>query len=61
MPGEQELLSEMFRKVSSGSSVHDAPLKLRAKNGDTKNFIIDTNANFNKDGSFGHTRYTFYC
>lgn len=56
MPGDQGVLTDIFSKVSAGSTVHDASLKFRARNGSVKYLLIDTNVNFHKNGTFSHTR-----
>ena len=33
-----------------GKTVHDAPFRFRAKNGDIKYLVVDSNVNFNEDG-----------
>ena len=57
MPGEEESLMDIFGKVAVGAVVHDAPLQLKAKNGESKYTIIDTSVYFKPNGSFAHTRY----
>lgn len=56
MPGEDVHLQEVFGNLAAGRSIHDAPFRFRAKNGDVKYLIVDSNVNFNEDGSFRHTR-----
>ena len=57
MPGEEEHLQEVFGNLMAGRTIHDAPFRFRAKNGDVKYLIVDSNVNFNEDGSFRHTRW----
>ena len=57
MPGEEEHLQEVFGNLAAGRTIHDAPFRFRAKNGNIKYLIVDSNVNFNEDGSFRHTRY----
>jgi hypothetical protein len=54
--GEEGNLAEVFRQLSIGNNVHNAPFKFKAKNGDIKFLIVDSNVNFNEDNSFRHTR-----
>eukprot|EP00596_Hydrurales_sp_CCMP1899_P005116 CAMPEP_0119041318 /NCGR_PEP_ID=MMETSP1177-20130426/11544_1 /TAXON_ID=2985 /ORGANISM="Ochromonas sp, Strain CCMP1899" /LENGTH=771 /DNA_ID=CAMNT_0007007269 /DNA_START=1030 /DNA_END=3345 /DNA_ORIENTATION=- len=54
--GEDGNLAEVFGQLGVGNAVHDAPFKFRAKNGDFKYLIVDSNVNFNEDSSFRHTR-----
>lgn len=56
MPGEEVHLQEVFGNLAAGRTIHDAPFRFRAKNGDVKYLIVDSNVNFNEDGSFRHTR-----
>lgn len=56
MPGEEVHLQEVFGNLAAGRSIHDKPFLFRAKNGDVKYLIVDSNVNFNEDGSFRHTR-----
>ena len=56
MPGEDVHLQEVFGNLAAGRTIHDAPFRFRAKNGDVKYVIVDSNVNFNEDGSFRHTR-----
>lgn len=57
MPGEEVHLQEVFGNLAAGRTIHDKPFRFRAKNGDVKYLIVDSNVNFNEDGSFRHTRY----
>ena len=56
LPGEEVHLQEVFGNLAAGRTIHDAPFRFRAKNGDVKYLIVDSNVNFNEDGSFRHTR-----
>ena len=41
----------MFASLcATGKTVHDAPFRFRAKNGDIKYLVVDSNVNFNEDG-----------
>ena len=57
MPGEELHLQEVLGNLAAGRTIHDRPFRFRAKNGDVKYVIVDSNVNFNEDGSFRHTRY----
>lgn len=57
MPGEELHLQEVLGNLAAGRTIHDKPFRFRAKNGDVKYLIVDSNVNFNEDGSFRHTRY----
>jgi PAS domain S-box-containing protein len=56
MPGEDGRLQLVFGELMAGATVHNAPFKFRAKTGETKYLIVDSNVNFSEDGSFRHTR-----
>jgi PAS domain S-box-containing protein len=60
MPGEEVHLQEVFGNLLAGRTIHDAPFRFRAKNGDIKYLIVDSNVNFNEDGSFRHTRQVIH-
>ena len=55
-PGQEEVYNEFFNKISSGQNAYNVPFRFFAKNGDTKYIMVDSNVNFNEDGSFRHTR-----
>ena len=55
-PDEEELVLEIFKQLGSGNTIRDVPVRFRAKNGDIKYLLIDSNVNYNVDGSFRHTR-----
>jgi signal transduction histidine kinase len=56
MPGEEGALMDVFGRLSSGKVIRNAPFRFRAKNGEVKYLVVDSNVNFNEDGSFRHTR-----
>ena len=55
-PDEQELVLEIFKTLGSGNTIKDVPVRFRTKSGDIKHLLIDSNVNWNADGSFKHTR-----
>ena len=55
-PDEQELVLEIFKTLGTGNTIKDVPVRFRAKNGDIKYLLIDSNVNWNPDGTFKHTR-----
>lgn len=61
MLGEELHLHEVLGNLAAGRTIHDKPFRFRAKNGDVKYLIVDSNVNFNEDGSFRHTRYRGAC
>src|SRR5690349_465331 len=52
---DQEAIEAILTRVLAGDSVHDAPARLRASNGETRHVLISTNG-FWEDGSFVHSR-----
>lgn len=55
-PDEEDLVLEIFKQLGTGNTIKDVPVRFRAKNGDIKYLLIDSNVNYNVDGSFRHTR-----
>ena len=55
-PDEQELVLEIFKTLGSGNTIKDVPVRFRTKGGEIKHLQIDSNVNWNPDGSFKHTR-----
>mmetsp|Transcript_19708 Transcript_19708/g.40182 ORF Transcript_19708/g.40182 Transcript_19708/m.40182 type:complete len:982 (+) Transcript_19708:100-3045(+) len=55
-PDETPLVLEIFKTLGSGNTIKDVPVRFRAKNGQLKELLIDSNVNWNPDGSFKHTR-----
>jgi len=55
-PDEEELVLDIFKQLGSGNTVRDVPVRFRTKGGDIKHLLIDSNVNWNEDGSFKHTR-----
>ena len=55
-PDEQELVLEIFKTLGSGNTIKDVPVRFRTKGGEIKHLLIDSNVNWNPDGSFKHTR-----
>lgn len=55
-PDEEPLVLEIFKQLGSGNTIKDVPVRFRTKDGNLVNLLIDSNVNYNKDGSFGHTR-----
>jgi two-component system, NarL family, capsular synthesis sensor histidine kinase RcsC len=55
-PDEQELVLEIFKTLGSGNTIQDVPVRFRTKSGEIKHLLIDSNVNWNPDGSFKHTR-----
>lgn len=55
-PDEEELVLEIFKQLGSGNTIKDVPVRFRAKNGSIKHLLIDSNVNWNDDGTFRHTR-----
>ena len=42
-----------------GKTVHNASFRFRAKNGDVKYLVVDSNVNFNEDGWYQLYRHLF--
>jgi PAS domain S-box-containing protein len=55
-PDETELVLEIFKSLGSGCAIKDVPVRFRTKDGRIKHLLIDSNVNWNADGSFKHTR-----
>jgi PAS domain S-box-containing protein len=55
-PDEQELILNIFHNLGTGNSIHDVPVRFRRKDGRIQHLLIDSNVNWNVDGSFNHTR-----
>jgi len=55
-PDERELVLEIFKTLGSGNTIKDVPVRFRKKNGEIVDLLIDSNVNWNTDGSFKHTR-----
>jgi len=48
--------SNMFQKLNSGEGIHDYPIRLKCKNGTTKDVLIDSTVAWDDDGKFLYTR-----
>jgi len=46
----------VFQKLATGETIRNVPFKFRAKNGDPKYLLIDSNVSWHPDGTFNHTR-----
>jgi PAS domain S-box-containing protein len=55
-PDEEKLVFEIFKTLGSGNTIADVPVRFRTKDGRIKDLLIDSNVNWNADGSFKHTR-----
>ncbi|KAJ1496358.1 hypothetical protein T484DRAFT_1759570 [Baffinella frigidus] len=55
-PDEQDLVLEIFKTLGSGNTIKDVPVRFRTKDGQIRDLLIDSNVNWNADGSFRHTR-----
>mmetsp|Transcript_60951 Transcript_60951/g.143523 ORF Transcript_60951/g.143523 Transcript_60951/m.143523 type:complete len:933 (-) Transcript_60951:410-3208(-) len=55
-PDETPKVLEIFKTLGSGNSIQDTPVRFRTKGGEIKDLLIDSNVNWNPDGSFKHTR-----
>ena len=55
-PDEEKLVLEIFKTLGSGNTIADVPVRFRTKDGRIKDLLIDSNVNWNADGSFKHTR-----
>lgn len=55
-PEETDHVLEVFQKLASGETIRNVPFKFRAKNGDPKYLLIDSNVSYHPDGTFNHTR-----
>ena len=55
-PDEEELVLEIFKTLGSGKTIKDVPVRFRTKDNQIKHLLIDSNVNWNADGSFKHTR-----
>jgi PAS domain S-box-containing protein len=54
--GEEAQLGDVFRRLARGETIRNAAFRFRAKCGEIKYLVVDSNVNFNEDGSFRHTR-----
>jgi len=52
---EQQVLEDIFRRLSSGENVHNYEVQLRGKDGSTKIVLLDSNADW-EGGKFLYTR-----
>jgi PAS domain S-box-containing protein len=55
-PDDEELVLEIFKQLGSGNTIKDVPVRFRTKTGELRHLLIDSNVNWNTDGSFRHTR-----
>jgi len=55
-PDDGPLVLEIFKSLGSGCAIKDVPVRFRTKDGRIKHLLIDSNVNWNADGSFKHTR-----
>ena len=55
-PDEPVLLQEVFSRLGRGEAIHDVAFRFRTKSNKVKVLLIDSNVNWNPDGSFRHTR-----
>ena len=55
-PGEEERLTKVFGQLSDGETIHNAPFRFITKSGESRFLLVDSNVNWNDDGSFRHTR-----
>lgn len=55
-PDEKERVLETFKILGNGNPIANVPFKFRAKNGDPKYLLIDSNVSLHPDGTFNHTR-----
>uniref|UniRef100_A0A6U6BI43 Histidine kinase n=1 Tax=Guillardia theta TaxID=55529 RepID=A0A6U6BI43_GUITH len=55
-PDEKELVLEIFKTLGSGNTIKDVPVRFRDKKGKIRDLLIDSNVNWNPDGTFKHTR-----
>ena len=55
-PDEQDLVLEIFKTLGSGNAIKDVPVRFRTKDGQIRELLIDSNVNWNSDGTFKHTR-----
>lgn len=55
-PDEPMLLQEVFGRLGRGDAIHDVAFRFRTKSNKVKVLLIDSNVNWNPDGSFRHTR-----
>ena len=55
-PDSPEIVLNIFKQLSSGNSISDIPVRFRHKSGKIVDLLIDSNVNFNTDGTFNHTR-----
>ena len=56
MDGEGEHLIDVFGRLAAGKTVRNEAFRFRTKSGDVKYLTVDSNVNFNEDGTFRHTR-----
>mmetsp|Transcript_7269 Transcript_7269/g.14808 ORF Transcript_7269/g.14808 Transcript_7269/m.14808 type:complete len:730 (-) Transcript_7269:525-2714(-) len=55
-PDEEELVLKIFHNLGTGNSIHDVPVRFRKKDGRIQHLLIDSNVNWNVNGTFNHTR-----
>jgi PAS domain S-box-containing protein len=55
-PDDEEVVLKIFHELATGKSIQDVPVRFRSKSGRIKHLLIDSNVNWNVDGSFKHTR-----
>eukprot|EP00238_Polyblepharides_amylifera_P000645 CAMPEP_0196570912 /NCGR_PEP_ID=MMETSP1081-20130531/1064_1 /TAXON_ID=36882 /ORGANISM="Pyramimonas amylifera, Strain CCMP720" /LENGTH=707 /DNA_ID=CAMNT_0041887603 /DNA_START=201 /DNA_END=2324 /DNA_ORIENTATION=- len=55
-PDEEELVLKIFHQLGTGNTIADVPVRFRTKDNRIKHLLIDSNVNWNRDGSFNHTR-----
>jgi len=55
-PDEQELVLEIFKRLGSGNSIKDVPVRFRTKDNRIVHLLIDSNVRYDTEGKFAHTR-----
>mmetsp|Transcript_40403 Transcript_40403/g.75666 ORF Transcript_40403/g.75666 Transcript_40403/m.75666 type:complete len:721 (-) Transcript_40403:241-2403(-) len=55
-PDDEKLVLKIFHQLGTGNTISDVPVRFRTKDGRLKHLLIDSNVNWNADGSFHHTR-----
>jgi hypothetical protein len=59
-PGEDKKLLDVLQKLQNHETVKNFSFKFLRKSGETLRMLVDSNATFESDGSFGHARCVIF-
>ena len=59
-PGEDKKLLDVLQKLQNHETVNNYSFKFLKKSGETHRMLVDSNATFESDGSFGHARCVIF-